>query len=71
MVVDLKFMLVLFVSIIRYLEPLIGDIFKTRFEVCHFNETIVLPLEGEKSLPEARRVKVFRPLKGEMSVPEA
>jgi hypothetical protein len=42
-------------SIIRYLEPLTGDIFKARFDDCHFNETIFPPLEGEKSLPEARR----------------
>jgi hypothetical protein len=69
--VDLKFMLVLFLSIIRFLEPLIGDIFKTCFEVCHFNETIVPPLGGEKSLLEAQREKVFPPLKGEKSVSEA
>ena len=42
-------------SIIRYLESLIGDVFKARFEDCHFNETIFPPLGGEKSLPEARR----------------
>jgi hypothetical protein len=42
-------------SIIRYLKPLTGDIFKTRFDDCHFNETIFPPLGGEKSLPEARR----------------
>uniref|UniRef100_A0A2N9G9W6 Reverse transcriptase Ty1/copia-type domain-containing protein n=2 Tax=Fagus sylvatica TaxID=28930 RepID=A0A2N9G9W6_FAGSY len=42
-------------SIIRYLEPLTGDIFKARFDDCHFNETIFPPLGGEKSLPEARR----------------
>ena len=41
-------------SIIRYLEPLTGDVFKTRFEDCHFNETIFPPLGGEKSLLEAR-----------------
>ena len=46
-------------------------ILKTSFEVCHFNETIVPPLGGEKSLPEARREKVFPLLKGEKSVPEA
>ena len=40
-------------SIIRYLEPLTGDIFKARFKDCHFNETIFPPLEGEKSLPKA------------------
>ena len=42
-------------SIIRYLEPLTGDVFKARFEHCHFNATIFPPLEGEKLLPEARR----------------
>ena len=42
-------------SIIKYLEPLIGDVFKAHFENCHFNETIFPPLGGEKSLPEARR----------------
>ena len=42
-------------SIIRYLEPLTGDVFKARFEDCHFNETIFPPLKGEKSLLEARR----------------
>ena len=42
-------------SIIRYLKPLTGDVFKARFKDCHFNETIFPPLGGEKSLPEARR----------------
>ena len=42
-------------SIIRYLEPLIGDVFKARFEDYHFNETIFPPLGGEKSLREAWR----------------
>ena len=42
-------------SIIRYLEPLTGDVFKAHFEDCHFNETIFPLLGGEKSLPEARR----------------
>ena len=41
--------------IIRYLEPLTSDVFKARFEDCHFNETIFPPLGGEKSLLEARR----------------
>ena len=39
-------------SIIRYLEPLTDDVFKARFEDCHFNETIFPPLGGEMSLPE-------------------
>ena len=41
-------------SIIRYLEPLTGDVFKACFEYCHLNETIFPPLRGENSLPEAR-----------------
>ena len=41
-------------SIIRYLEPLTDDVFKARFEDCHFNETIFPPLGREKSLLEAR-----------------
>ena len=41
-------------SIIRYLEPLIGDVFKARFEDCHFNETIFPPLGGEKSLSKSQ-----------------
>ena len=41
-------------SIIRYLEPLIDNVFKACFEDCHFNETIFPPLGGEKSLHEAR-----------------
>ncbi|WP_375619079.1 hypothetical protein, partial [Bartonella sp. AC134YNZD] len=36
-------------SIIRYLEPLTGDIFKARFMDCHFNETIFPSLGGDKS----------------------
>ena len=30
-----------------------GDVFKAHFENCNFNETIFLPLGGEKLLPEA------------------
>jgi hypothetical protein len=41
-------------SIIRYLEPLTGDIFKARFEDCHFDESLFPSLGKEKSLPEAR-----------------
>ena len=33
--------------IIRYLEPLTGDLFKARFNDCHFNESIFPPLGGE------------------------
>jgi len=42
-------------SIIRYLKPLTGDIFKARFEDCHFDENIFLSLGIEKSLPKARQ----------------
>jgi len=42
-------------SIIRYLEPLTSDIFKARFEDCHFDENIFPSLGKEKSLPEARQ----------------
>ena len=42
-------------SIIRYLEPLIGDVFRARFIDCHFNETVFPPLGGENSIPEERR----------------
>jgi hypothetical protein len=41
-------------SIIRYLEHLTGDIFKSRFEDCQFDENIFPSLGKEKSLPEAR-----------------
>ena len=33
-------------SIIRYVEPLTGDLFNARFADCHFDETRFLPLEG-------------------------
>ena len=42
-------------SIIRYLEPLTGDVFRAKFANCHFNETIFPPLGGEKSILEERR----------------
>jgi hypothetical protein len=35
-------------SIIKYLEPLTGDIFTARFTDCQFNETIFPILEGKK-----------------------
>jgi hypothetical protein len=40
-------------SIIRYLEPLTGDIFRARFEYCHFDENLFPSLGKEKLLPEA------------------
>ena len=39
-------------SIIRYLEPLIGDVFRAKFSYCHFNEVVFPPLGGEKSIPK-------------------
>ena len=27
-------------SIIKYLEPMIGDLFKARFDGCHFDESV-------------------------------
>ena len=39
-------------SIIRYLEPLTGDVFTVRFADCHFNESVFPSLGGEKSIPE-------------------
>ena len=35
-------------SIIRYLEPLTGDVFTARFADCHFNESVFPSLEGRK-----------------------
>ena len=39
-------------SIIRYIEPLTGDIFTTHFADCNFNESVLPPLRGEKSVPK-------------------
>nr|GEU59594.1 retrotransposon protein, putative, Ty1-copia subclass [Tanacetum cinerariifolium] len=39
-------------SIIRYVQPLTGDVFITRFADCHFNEVIFLPLGEEKKTHE-------------------
>ena len=41
-----------YLSIIRYLEPLKRDVFIARFVDCHFNESVFLPLSGEKSILE-------------------
>ena len=35
-------------SIVRYLDPLTGDLFTARFADCHFDETILLSLGGDK-----------------------
>ena len=42
-------------SIIRYLEPSIGDAFTAGFADCHFNENLFPPLGEENSVPEERR----------------
>ena len=42
-------------SIIRYFEPLTGNVFTARFADCHFNESFFLSLGREKSIPEERR----------------
>ena len=34
-------------SIIKYLEPMTGDVFRTRFADCHFNETVFPQLGGK------------------------
>ena len=39
-------------SIIRYLEPLIDNVFTARFADCHFNESVFLSLGVEKSIPK-------------------
>jgi hypothetical protein len=39
-------------SIIRFLEPLTDDVFKARFEACHFDENIFPSLRKEKLMPE-------------------
>ena len=36
-------------SIMRYLEPLTGDVFTARFADCHFNES-VFPSLGERKV---------------------
>ena len=33
-------------SIIKYLEPMTGDVFRARFADCHFNETMFSQLGG-------------------------
>ncbi|CAL2237733.1 unnamed protein product [Prunus armeniaca] len=50
-------------SIIRYLEPLKGDMFTIRFADCQFDETIFPPLGGEKvPLPEERHEITWKSL---------
>ena len=42
-------------SFINYIEPLIGEVFTTRFADYHFNEDVVQPLGGEKPILEELR----------------
>ncbi|XP_026416591.1 uncharacterized protein LOC113312031 [Papaver somniferum] len=42
-------------SVIRFLEPLTGDIFKARFADCHFDESNFPSLGGQKLKLEERR----------------
>ena len=39
-------------SIIKYLKPLTGEVFTTRFANCHFDENVFLPLGGGKPIPK-------------------
>ena len=41
-------------SIIKYLEPMTGNVFRARFADCHFNETVFPQLGGKKSIPEGQ-----------------
>ena len=42
-------------SIIKYLEPLTGDVFRARFADCHFDEVNFPSLGGDKLPKEERR----------------
>ncbi len=43
-------------SIIKYLEPMTGDLFNARFADCHFDETIFPSLGGEKVDPNKKEI---------------
>ena len=45
-------------SIIKYLEPLTGDVFRARFANCHFGEVNYSLLRGDK-LPKEERREIF------------
>ena len=49
-------------SIIKYLEPLIGDVFRARFEDCHFDEVNFPSLGGDKLQKEERREIIWNAL---------
>ena len=42
-------------SMIRFFEPLINDVFKTCFEYCYFDENIFSSLEKANSVSKARQ----------------
>jgi hypothetical protein len=44
-------------SIVKYLEPLTGDIFTARFADCQFDETIFSILGGEKKAGKSSNLK--------------
>ncbi|KAM2834989.1 hypothetical protein PS2_031953 [Malus domestica] len=51
-------------SIVRYLEPLTGDLFTARFADCHFDETVFPSLGGDKHanvLVERRELSWYAP----------
>ncbi|XP_021830713.1 uncharacterized protein LOC110770803 [Prunus avium] len=54
-------------SIIRYLEPLTGDIFTAWFANCHFDETIFPLLGGEKYVPKEQQGKLVPEERRELS----
>ncbi|KAL0456245.1 UNVERIFIED_CONTAM: hypothetical protein Slati_0963700 [Sesamum latifolium] len=41
-------------SIVKYLEPLTGDLFTARFADCHFDESVYLTLGGENKQLEQK-----------------
>ena len=45
-------------SIIRYLEPMTGDLFTARFADCHFNEAVFPSLGGEKVDQNKREIDI-------------
>ena len=47
-------------SIIRYLEPLTGDIFTARFADCQFNE-VIFPILGKKEKEGKRNISWNEP----------
>ena len=45
-------------SIINYIEPMTGDMFKARFADCHFNEAIFPALGGDKVDPNRKEIEI-------------